>query len=97
MAISPYWRLPFLDTQKHVNNLEFEVLKAASIKMAVLWVAVPCRLIEIYRRFRDTCCLHDQCGDSLHGPTALKMPVALEVQECPHVLSKTYVLLATVI
>jgi hypothetical protein len=28
------------------------------LKMAVFWVVVPCRLVEVYRRLRDACCLH---------------------------------------
>jgi hypothetical protein len=30
------------------------------IKMAVFWVATPCSMLEVYRRFRGTCCLHHQ-------------------------------------
>jgi hypothetical protein len=40
--------------------VRFQVLTAASMKMAVLWVVVPCTLVEVYRRFRGTCCLHHQ-------------------------------------
>jgi hypothetical protein len=29
--------------------VKFEVLEAASMKMAVFWVAVPCSPVEIYR------------------------------------------------
>jgi hypothetical protein len=32
------------------------------MSMAVFWVVVPCSLVEVYRRFRGTCCLHHQ-GD----------------------------------
>jgi hypothetical protein len=31
--------------------------------MAVFWVVVSCRLVEVYR-FRGPCCLHHQCDDS---------------------------------
>jgi hypothetical protein len=27
-------------------------------KMAVFWVVAPCSLVEVYQRFRGTCCLH---------------------------------------
>jgi hypothetical protein len=37
----------------------FEVLTAASMKMAVFWVVAPCRLVEVYRHFRGTCFLPD--------------------------------------
>jgi hypothetical protein len=30
----------------------------------VLWDVAPCSLIEVYQRFRGTCCLHHQ-GDEL--------------------------------
>jgi hypothetical protein len=33
---------------------------AASMKMAVFWVVAPRSLAEIYRHFRDTCCLITQ-------------------------------------
>jgi hypothetical protein len=32
--------------------------------MAVFWVVAPCRLVEVYQRFRGTCCLHHR-GDDL--------------------------------
>jgi hypothetical protein len=33
--------------------LGFEVLTAASMKMAVFWVGAPCSLVEIYRRMGE--------------------------------------------
>jgi hypothetical protein len=36
-------------------------------EMAVFWVAAPCNLIEVYHRFRGTCCLHHQ-GDEFSSP-----------------------------
>jgi hypothetical protein len=42
------------------NLIGFEVLKAASMKMAVFWVVTPCRLVEVYQRLRGTYCLHHQ-------------------------------------
>jgi hypothetical protein len=33
--------------------------------MAVFWVVAPCSLIEVYQRFRGTCCLHPQGDDRL--------------------------------
>jgi hypothetical protein len=38
--------------------MRFEVLTAASMKMAVFWVIAPCSLVEVYQYFRGTCCLH---------------------------------------
>jgi hypothetical protein len=37
-----------------------EVLTAASMQMAVFWIVAPCSLVEVYQRFRGTCCLHHQ-------------------------------------
>jgi hypothetical protein len=31
-----------------------------SRKMVVFWVVAPCSLVEIYQRFRGSCCLHHQ-------------------------------------
>jgi hypothetical protein len=31
--------------------VRFQVLTAASMKMAVFWVVAPCSLVEVYRRF----------------------------------------------
>jgi hypothetical protein len=41
------------------------VLTAASMKMSVLWLAPPCSMVQIYRRFRGTFCHHqgDKCPD----------------------------------
>jgi hypothetical protein len=33
--------------------------------MTVFWVVAPCSLIEVYQRFRGTCCLHHQGGESI--------------------------------
>jgi hypothetical protein len=34
--------------------MRLEVLTAASMKMAVLWVVAPCGAVEVYQRFRAT-------------------------------------------
>jgi hypothetical protein len=44
----------------------FEVLTATDMKMAVFRVVAPYSLIVVYRRFRDTCCLHHHGAD--HRP-----------------------------
>jgi hypothetical protein len=57
---------------KQFQKLRFQVLTAASMKMAVSWDVVPYSLVEVYRRFRGDCCLHHQGthrphkGDSKH-------------------------------
>jgi hypothetical protein len=43
--------------------VRFEVIMAASMKMAVFWVVAPCSLVEVHRRFRSACCLHHHKGD----------------------------------
>jgi hypothetical protein len=32
--------------------------------MAVFWVVAPCSLVEVYQRFKGSCCLHHQNEDS---------------------------------
>jgi hypothetical protein len=32
------------------------------MKIAVFWVITPCSLVQVYRRFRDACCLRHQAG-----------------------------------
>jgi hypothetical protein len=48
----------------------FEILTAVSMKMAVFCTVAPCTLVEVYRRFRGACCLHQHgypyYGDSTH-------------------------------
>jgi hypothetical protein len=43
--------------------VEFEILTADSMQMALFWVVAPCSLAEIYQHFRGTCCPHNE-GDS---------------------------------
>jgi hypothetical protein len=46
-----------------VGLVRFQVLTAASMKMAVFWVVAPCSLVEVYRRFRGACYLHHQVDE----------------------------------
>jgi hypothetical protein len=51
---------------KQQDKLRFQVLTAASMKMAVFWVVTLCSLVEVYRHFRGAYCLHhqsDECPD----------------------------------
>jgi hypothetical protein len=41
------------------NFVRFQVLTAASMKMAVFWVVAPCSLVK-FRHFRGACYLHHQ-------------------------------------
>jgi hypothetical protein len=38
--------------------VRFQVLRAASVKMAVFWNVVLCSLAEVYRLFTNAYCLH---------------------------------------
>jgi hypothetical protein len=49
----------------NTNHVGFEVLTAASVKMAVFRVVAPCSLLDVYRRFRGACCLHHQGSKDL--------------------------------
>jgi hypothetical protein len=42
----------------HTATAKYQVLKAVSMKMAVIWVVVSCSLVKVYRRFRGVYCLH---------------------------------------
>jgi hypothetical protein len=44
--------------------LRFQVLTAASMKMAIFWIVGPCSLVEVYRLFSGTGCLHLESGGS---------------------------------
>jgi hypothetical protein len=44
--------------------VRFQVLTAACMKITVFRGVAPCSLVEVYRRFRGSCCLHRQ--GSLH-------------------------------
>jgi hypothetical protein len=44
----------------------FEVLMAASMKLAVFCVVALCSLVEVYQRYRGPCCLYHQ-GDDDRG------------------------------
>jgi hypothetical protein len=62
---SEIWCLSFLGFWWSTSYfVGLKVLTAVSTKMAVLWVVAPCSLVEVYQRFRGSCCLHHQ-GDLL--------------------------------
>jgi hypothetical protein len=47
-------------SNKLKKQVRFQVLTAASMKMAACWVVPPvasCSLVDVYRRFRSVCCL----------------------------------------
>jgi hypothetical protein len=45
------------------NEVRFQVVTGASMKMAVFWVVAPCSLVEVHLRFTDAFCLHHQCDE----------------------------------
>jgi hypothetical protein len=53
--------LNYLCTGK--EKVRFQVPTAASMKTDFFWVVAPCSLVEIYRHFSGTCCLHHQGND----------------------------------
>jgi hypothetical protein len=60
----------------HVNDM-FCMQSEWIMKMAVFWVVAPCSLVEVYRRFRGTCCLHHQApndGGNKHGLQPRRQP-----------------------
>jgi hypothetical protein len=41
----------------HLTNVG-DILTASSMKITIFWDVEQCSLVEFYRRFRSTCCLH---------------------------------------
>jgi hypothetical protein len=50
------------DRRLQAQESNLDLPNTASIKMIALWDIAPCSLVEVYRRFRDAYCLHNQ-GD----------------------------------
>jgi hypothetical protein len=50
------------------------------MQMAVFWVVAPCSLVQVYRRFRDACCLHHQ-GDHLSSPSTMPAVIIIIIQQ----------------
>jgi hypothetical protein len=60
-------------------SLKFQVLTAASMKMAAFWDVAPCRLVQIVLRFRGPYCLYQQ-GPEGRGSLHLKQSVTLTIE-----------------
>jgi hypothetical protein len=63
---SSWWR--YLRTVTSMLNrtlVRFQVLTAASTKMAVFWDVAPCSLVDVDRCLRGAYCLHLQGDESL--------------------------------
>jgi hypothetical protein len=68
--VAPFWaqeerRDSISPPSKKRNSSDIWFLRKASRieKMAVFWVAAPCRLVRVYRRFRGLYCFHHQGVD----------------------------------
>jgi hypothetical protein len=46
--------------------------KNVLVKITVFWDVAPCSLVEVYRRFRGTCCLHHQGDHLIDGDVSIK-------------------------
>jgi hypothetical protein len=55
--------------------MRFQVLMAASMKMAVLWDVTSRGLVEDYRRFRGVCCLQ-------HNNDESSLPITFTLDIC---------------
>jgi hypothetical protein len=53
-------------TNEAFKPVRYQVLTAASMKMAVFWVVAPCSLVDVNHRFRGTYCLYHH-GDELQA------------------------------
>jgi hypothetical protein len=49
------------------EQMRFQVLTAASMKMAVFWYVARCGMVEVYKRFKDDYCRHYQGDHSDNG------------------------------
>jgi hypothetical protein len=74
---------------EHNNSVGFEVLMAASMKMAIFWVAGPCSLVEVYLRFRGTSCLHHQ-GSEKVSESDLLIALMMEAASTSEMLVNFY-------
>jgi hypothetical protein len=50
-----------------VSSVRFQVFTAASMKMAVFWIVVPCSLVEVYQCFRGACYFHHHGNHLVDG------------------------------
>jgi hypothetical protein len=53
----------FVWTEFMSTIVRFQALKAASVKMIVLWNIAMCSMVETDGRFRDAYCLHNRPDD----------------------------------
>jgi hypothetical protein len=68
--------------QNNDYEVRFQVLTAASMKMAVFWVVALCSLVEVYRRFRSACCLLHQGECTAQQPSRQPSSVNMKTVMC---------------
>jgi len=56
-----------LHSEETRQNMIFQFLTAASMKITAFWDIAPCGLVVVERRFRDAYCLR-HLGDLIHRP-----------------------------
>jgi hypothetical protein len=61
-------------------EVEYEVLKAASMKMAALWVAAPCSLVHVYRQ--QTSLKRRWISTRIHCAASQKTVIFRRIQRC---------------
>jgi hypothetical protein len=54
VSVLPAFKLRFLTEKCHIINLR----RTTGVRLAVSWAVAPCSLVQVYRRFRGTYCLH---------------------------------------
>jgi hypothetical protein len=53
------------EKRNRLSNKELRLEK--NTEQTAFWVVAPCSLVEVYRRFRDACCLHLQGKHKFRG------------------------------
>jgi hypothetical protein len=75
-------------SSNRMNYVRFQVLTAASMKIAVFWIVAVCGLVDVHWCCRGSCCLH-------HLWNASKLPTAHTVQQPRRQLSSVPIVSAT--
>jgi hypothetical protein len=65
--LTPTYMHYYVGVKSNFIQVWFEVLTAMCLKMAVFWVVVPCRLVELFRCFKGPYHLHRQTCECTRG------------------------------
>jgi hypothetical protein len=57
--------------------MRLQVLTTAIMKMTTFWDIAACRLVKVYRRFRDAYCRNHQADDEVRPHGAISQKVVL--------------------